>query len=281
MGEPTLEKLEQAFYDMLAALETRPDKILILGGWLVSHVYPRFLWRLPRLDAQVTTTDLDIGVLESGPRAYDPQVIALLSKNPMFTVDRVTGKTGKCDDEFARVHWKDGKLVVPMDFITSFYVSDDTWNRFLGKGLSLSRLDGLEILLDNTIPVDVKSGARKFRISVPDPAAFVFHKCAVSMTQRGEDNPKKFKDLFVAWWVLFHAPDRDEILNRMKQFKEIDYMTLMRENLLKFVGAPNKLGYAKLRPFLTDQWDAATIDRNLRSVFDDLMKALEIHAGGR
>ena len=61
--------MEKGFLDTLAAIEDGLDKIMIVGGWC-PYLYAKYLWRkeIPNIP---TTTDIDLGVLETGSLRFD------------------------------------------------------------------------------------------------------------------------------------------------------------------------------------------------------------------
>ena len=58
------QTMEKGFLDTLLAIEDSLDKIIIVGGWC-PYLYAKYLWR-KEIRNIPTTTDIDLGVLETG-----------------------------------------------------------------------------------------------------------------------------------------------------------------------------------------------------------------------
>ena len=73
----------------------------------------------------------------------------------------------------------------------------------------MSRLEYFDFLLRHAAEVNLKRGGSEYVLRVPEPSAFVCHKCA-TFTDR-IDRQKMAKDLYYAYFVLRYAPDPDKI----------------------------------------------------------------------
>jgi hypothetical protein len=146
------------FFELLTAVGPGAEKLVVLGGWLPAFLYPR-LWGAPPEEIMMTK-DLDLGVLDTGGRYFEPRVLDLLLRSPHFK----TAPLYPGEENPVQVFWKDPrrKTTVRLDFLMDQNVSDDTRNRFLGSSLSVARLDALDVLLDHRISMVVEHEGASF-----------------------------------------------------------------------------------------------------------------------
>lgn len=263
MADVPLASMEKALHRTLEALGPALDKIVLVGGW-VPFLYQKYLWRSAREDIPLTQ-DIDLGVRDAGPEARAEKVGALLRRAGFAEEPIHEG-----EETPVQFLWKEGPMEVKIDFITSFQTPDDTWSRFLGTDVSWARLDVFEILLKNNIPVSIEGRL----VTIPSPEAFLYHK-GITFANRMEESPKRFKDLYWVWWLLSAHPDPAELTRRVASFKDNEYFEAFRDNLKEYVGDPTHPGYAGLKPFLSRFGDPASIQRQLRRIFDPLLAAIQ------
>ncbi|MBI5063644.1 MAG: AAA family ATPase [Desulfatitalea sp.] len=103
-----------------------------------------------------------------------------------------------------------------LDFIVPAGAGDAAVGRFLGREIAVSKLDDFKFLLENTVEIPLKRGAKVFGLRCPKPSAFVLHKCA-TFTDR-DDPQKKAKDLYYAYFVLRHTPGPEELLTELRAY---------------------------------------------------------------
>jgi len=115
--------MEEGFLDTLGAIGDGLDKIIIVGGWC-PYLYAKYLWRkeIPNIP---TTTDMDIGVLETGSLGFEQTVYEKLLAAGL-AVERIY------DEEPFPIEfvYKKKEFEMKVEFITSFLTTDDTLNRF-------------------------------------------------------------------------------------------------------------------------------------------------------
>ncbi|MCK5242366.1 hypothetical protein KAR34_07930 [bacterium] len=181
-----MEEMEKQFIDTLNSLKEKLDDLVIVGGWCPC-IYSEYLWK-KKLKIP-STLDIDFGVEETGVKNFETTVYDDLRKSG-YMYERLYEEE-EIPGEFYN---KKGNTSIKIEFITSFYTSDDTLNKFLGRGLACNRIDAFEMLLENYVMVDIEG----LKVKVADPATYMFHK-GISFVMRGEELKKK-KDLFCMYF---------------------------------------------------------------------------------
>jgi hypothetical protein len=255
---PNLEGLETQFLDALATLQDALENIVIVGGWC-PYLYAKHLWKksLPNIP---TTLDIDLGVLETGSQAY-PQTVYDKLKQEGFAMERIYA------DEAEPVEFvsQRGKVELKLEFITSFYTSDDTLNRFLGRGLACNRLDAFEILLEHARVIEIEHQGRRLRVRTPDPAAFMFHKGISFVARSGEY--KQAKDLFYLYFIFKYHPQPAELMQKLTQFQGHEFFANFAGNVREYLADYSCPGYGMIGKFLGVSLDP-------RSVYADIKRDL-------
>lgn len=184
--------LEDGFFKTLFAIESRLDRIVIVGGWC-PYLYARYLWRreIPNIP---TTTDIDLGVLETGPRRFDPTVYDRLKKAGL-AVERIYDK----EPEPIEFVYKKKEVELKVEFITSFETSDDTLNRFLGRPLACNRIEAFEILLEDPIPLNLRHSGKSLRLSIPRPETFLSSPSSIK-SLKPPLRPPRFQEIVTSKW---------------------------------------------------------------------------------
>jgi hypothetical protein len=254
--------MENQFLDTLAVLHEALEKIMVVGGWC-PYLYAKHLWKkkLPNIP---TTLDIDLGVTETGSRFF-PQTVYDKLKIEGFAMERIYTEEAEPIEFISR----QGNVDLKLEFITSFLTTDDTLNRFLGKQLACNRIEAFEILLENIIALEIEHQGRRFKVPVPDPAAFLFHK-GISFVMRG-DEYKREKDLFYLYFIFKYHPNQAELLAKLAEFKRYDLYGNFAENLQEYFGDYNQPGFAIIRKFLGDTVDARSVYAEIRKDLKALM----------
>lgn len=255
----------RALRDTLTALDESLAKLVLVGGWL-PFIYCNFLWKVPAVDIP-TTTDIDLGVQETGPLRYALTVFqrlrqAGLAMEPIY-------KKEKIPVQF--IYKKDG-LQVRIDFITSHDTSDDTRDRFLGTEVSWNRIDVFEVLLKSPVRIDISLEGARFSINAPTPASFFFHKGIIFSSR--SDATKKAKDLYTVFWGLKFCPEPENLIKELLDFQNHEYFESFQQNLKKYLGDSSKPGYLLLRPFLQTWLPEKDINTEIKNVFQPLFAAI-------
>ena len=257
------KKIENGFLDTLGAMEDRLDKIVVVGGWC-PYLYARYFWsrEIPNIP---TTIDIDLGVLETGPKRFDPTIYNQL-KEAGLAVERIYDK----EPEPIEFIYKKKDIELKVEFITSFETSDDTLNRFLGTPLACNRIEAFEILLENPAHISVKHAGRNLKLNIPRPETFLYHK-GVTFVMRSEQ-AKRDKDLFYLYFILKFCPDRAEVLEALKPYKKHESFKSFQLNLKRYLSDVSKDGYLMLRPFVRRWVEEKKINQEIEEVFGPLLR---------
>lgn len=173
-----LGKIESLFFKILEDLTNYLDNLTLVGGWM-PYVYSKFLWN--NLVVQpVTTVDIDFGFGNITTKVYPKTIFEILSKLDY------TERHPQMDRLYPVVLCKEGKI--PIDFITSPEINAKTIERFMGKQMSVNKIENFDFLLEHKIPIDVNNGINKaiHRIYCPSPSAFLYHKAATFIDREDE-----------------------------------------------------------------------------------------------
>jgi hypothetical protein len=258
--------MEAQFLDALAALQGALEKIVIVGGWC-PYLYAKHLWKktLPNIP---TTLDIDLGVLETGSQGY-PQTVYDQLKEEGFAMERIYA------DEAEPVEFvsHQGNVDLKIEFITSFYTSDDTLNRFLGRQLACNRIDAFEILLEHPLVLDVEHRGKRLRIRTPDPAAFLYHKGISFVMRSGEY--KLAKDLFYLYFIYKYHPYPDDLRRKLADFRGHELFAQFAGNVREYLEDYSRPGYALIRPFLGEGVDPRSVYTEIRRDLADLLELVK------
>lgn len=255
------QTMEKGFVDTLSAIEDSLDKIIIVGGWC-PYLYAKYLWRkeIPNIP---TTTDIDLGVLETGSQRFDRTIYDKLSAAGL-AVERIY------DDEPQPIEfvYKKNELEMKVEFITSFQTTDDTLNRFVGSPLACNRIEAFEILLEDPAHIDIKHSGKNLHLSIPKPATFLYHK-GITFVMRSYE-PKRDKDLSYIYFILKFCPEAKALLEDLARFKKHELFKSFRANLKKYLGDVSKPGYKMLRPFVRRWVEEKKINQEIKEIFDPI-----------
>lgn len=257
--------LEKGFFDTLLAIENSLNKIIIVGGWC-PYLYAKYLWQkeIPNIP---TTTDIDLGVLETGSQRFDHTLYDQL-KEAGLAVERIYDQ----EPEPVEFVYKKKELELKVEFITSFETSDDTLNRFLGTQLACNRIEAFEILLQHPAYVSVKASGKTLSLSIPKPEAFLYHK-GITFVMRS-DEAKRDKDLFYVYFVLKFAPNQRALLDALKDFKTHELFKSFKQNLKEYLGDVAKPGYLMLRPFVRRWVEEKKVNQEIQEIFGLLFREI-------
>lgn len=257
------EAMEIGFLDTLLAIQDSLDKIMIVGGWC-PYLYARYLWRkeIPNIP---TTTDMDLGVLETGSQKFDRTIYDKLSAAGL-AVERIYEEEPQ-PIEF--VYKKKG-LEMKVEFITSFETTDDTLNRFLGSRLACNRIEAFEILLENPAGINVKHSGKDLHLNIPQPETFLYHKAITFVMRSGE--AKRDKDLSYVYFILKFCPNPKALLEALARYKKHELFESFRTNLREYLADVGKPGYQMLRPFVRRWVEEKKINQEIQEVFTPLLQ---------
>jgi len=181
----------------LRVLEPYLDQIVIVGGW-VPFLY-RTYGQMPSQNPLVRTMDIDLAV----PRT--------LPERGLLTVDDLLSEAGYK----ARLYGSESTIVkyelpgsaAEVEFVTAEIGRSGKPTLQVQRGLSAQKLRHVEILLENTVTIQVSEVIDKKRVrlavKVPSPAAYVYQK-GLTLRLRGE---KAAKDLYYIFDFLDSSPE--------------------------------------------------------------------------
>lgn len=224
MRSPDIKEFEEVFLKIMSDLRQYLCHFVLVGGWL-PYLYSKYLWKnlsvLP-----VSTLDIDIGVEEVKPPWRNKSLFSKF-KNLRYKLEPIYDK-----EQIPLVPvYEDRRrnLQIRIEFITSFYVSDDTVNKFLGKEIAIHRIEEFEWLLSNVVELKIPYKNQTIKLNLPQPHIFLFHK-GLTFTMR-EDEIKEAKDLYYLYYVLRFHPDYEELVNNIKLLKGKEVFGIFIQNL--------------------------------------------------
>ncbi|GEM_PF-705382 len=212
-GYPTEKLLRKVIDDLSDFL----PHLVLVGGWIPylykQHIWPEELTAKRRGEGVlhaatvVTTTDMDFGVTliaYSGKESIADHVRMLGYGERHLYSDKMSSPfvpiaKGKNDNEKAEV-----------EFITVLDPPPHVHEKLVGKEILLNKLRDFGILLENTRRIEFFSQ----KVQIPTEATFVFHKLLTFVLRENED--KKRKDLYYAYFMLRFCPDKTRLVNEVK-----------------------------------------------------------------
>lgn len=199
---------EESFYQVLEDLRDHLESLTLVGGW-VPFVYARHLWKTETAHL-VTTADIDFGLTGQAPASSHRTIFETLSKLDYREHHMDIGRL------WPVVFYKDGK--VPVEFISDFAMKTKAIAAIVGPEIHVNKLEGFEFLMRNRFGVRLGSMSHVKTLYCPRPSAFLFHKLA-TFTMREED-VKKAKDLYYAYFVLRYVPDIASVYREVQEYWE-------------------------------------------------------------
>jgi hypothetical protein len=215
-GYPTEKLLRKVIDDLSDFL----PHLVLVGGW-IPYLYKQHIWPEESIGKNwgdgalqattvVSTTDMDFGVTliaYPGKESIADRVRKLGYGERHASMDRmipfVPIAKGKDDNEKAEV-----------EFITVLNPPKHIHEKLVGKEIKLNTVRHFEILLENARKIVFFSQ----NVSIPTEAAFVFHKLLTFVLRENED--KKRKDLYYAYFMLRFCPDKARLVGEVKNLIE-------------------------------------------------------------
>jgi len=259
------EKIEAVFFDVLYDLRDYLEDLTLVGGWM-PYVYSRFLWSNLTVNA-ITTIDIDFGFGGSKPKTYPETIFDTLS--PLDYKERHI----QMDRLYPVVLYKQGKI--PVEFITFPDIKDEIINKFVGRQISINKIEKFDFLLEHKIPVLLKDKTRKtsYKIYCPKPSAFLYHKLT-TFIERG-NMQKRAKDLFYVYFVLRYAPHAEVIIKEASGYKQSGYFKEIPENLDKYFGRKTSEGCLMVEKENGSDEFIYDLRQDIFERFENLRKALK------
>lgn len=254
--------MEKGFLDTIAAIGDSLDKIMIVGGWC-PYLYAKYLWHreIPNIP---TTTDIDLGVLETGSQRFDRTIYDTLLAAGLAVERIYDGEPQPI--EFV---YKKKELEMKVEFITSFQTTDDTLNRFLGSSLACNRIEAFEILLENPAKINLRHSGKDLPLNLPTPETFLYHK-GITFVMRSYE-PKRDKDLAYVYFILKFCPTTGALIKALSQYRNHELFESFRANLREYLGDVSKPGYKMLRPFVRRWVEEKKINQEIREIFNPVL----------
>lgn len=260
----SLEKAEQVLYDTLALLGESLEKMVLVGGWC-PFLYAKYLWKIP-IGNIPSTTDIDLGVRETGSLRYHPTVYERLSNQGYQMIPVFDGEPEPADFAF-----EEKVLSMKVEFLSSWDLSDDTTERFLGRKVACHRIEAFEVLLQNpTLELTFSHSDKPIMVRVPEPATYVYHK-GITFIQR-QNKDKLEKDLRYIFHVLEMCPDRDALIKKVAAWKGTDYFHMFQKNIKSYFGKAGAKGFQALRRQFAGTRDPRSLDREISMAFGPMLQ---------
>lgn len=213
------EDFESDFFRFAEALKPFDESVVIVGGWL-PFLYTKYYWKNLKEEI-VFTKDIDLGVRYFFRKNYAETLeesFRRLSFPEMPASDAEA--TPVCF--FLK---KDALGEIPIDVISAD-PDPGQFQRMTGKNIEvINSLDNFDILLNpqNTMTLPCVFEGKLFSLSVPHPAAYLFHK-GISFDERSQKpgSTHKFqKDLWSIFFVLWNTPEsfKKDTFQKIAAFK--------------------------------------------------------------
>ena len=219
-----IKRLELLFFEVLQDLKDYLGDLTLVGGWL-SYVYSNFLWH--NLEAQaVTTVDIDFGFGGNETKPHSKTIFEVLSSLNYKERHLRIGKM------YPVVLYKQGEI--PIDFITSPKTKDKLVKELVGKQIVINKIDKFDFLLENIIPITVRTEREKtsYKVQCPKPSAFLYHKGSTFIDR--EDKLKQAKDLHYMYFILRYTPNLDIILAEVAEYKKKGYFIDISKDIKRY-----------------------------------------------
>jgi len=219
-----IKQLELLFFEVLQDLKDYLDDLTLVGGWL-SYVYSKFLWH--NLEAQaVTTVDIDFGFGGSKTKPHSKTIFEVLSSLNYKERHLRIGKM------YPVVLYKQGEI--PIDFITSPKTKDKLVKELVGRQIVINKIDKFDFLLENRIPIRVRTEREKigYIIQCPKPSAFLYHKGSTFIDR--EEKLKQAKDLHYMYFILRYTPNLEIVLSEIAEYKKKGYFIDISKNIKRY-----------------------------------------------
>ncbi len=215
---------ETIFYEILEDLKEHLDVLTLVGGW-VPFVYARHVWHLS-ISNLVTTADIDFGV-SVGPSSTMGRTVYETLSSLNYRERHV--RIGRL---WPVVFYRGGKI--PVEFIADFRSDLKAIAGALGPQIHLNRIEGFGFLLENRMMARMKTRAGGHRLFCPKPAAFLYDKLGTFSSR--ENELKKAKDLFYAYFVLRFSPDLPELYRQVRLYQKQGIFPHIQSDLRSFFG---------------------------------------------
>jgi len=213
---------ERVFYKILGDLKEYLSVLTLVGGW-VPFVYARHVWDLSTSNL-LTTADIDFGVSANTTLSKGRTVYETLSS---LDYQERHVRLGRL---WPVIFYQGGKI--PVEFIADSRSNLNAIAGTLGPQVHLNQVQGFLFLLANRTLVRMKIRGKVLMIFCPKPAAFLYDKLGTFSSR--ENEPKKAKDLYYAYFVLRYSPDRAEPVRQLRLYEKMHIFPHIGSELRSF-----------------------------------------------
>ena len=157
----------------------------------------------------LATSDIDLGISRFVERA------------PSKTIyERLSTKYGEhhisMDRMFPIVFHLEN---VEIHFISTEDMPKTVIEKLVGRQVAVSKVEYFNVLLSNRIAVNiVDNKANRYKIYIPKPSAYIYHKGLTFINREYED--ERAKDLHYIYYILRFCPNLNEIISELKKLKK-------------------------------------------------------------
>lgn len=216
-----MTKQEKIFFQVLSDIKEFLENLILVGGW-VPYIYAKFLWKgISKMP--LATADIDLGVS------------AMTKKFPSKSIyQKLSSKYGEHHISMDRLfpvvlHLEN----VEIHFISSEDLPKEIAHKLVGRQINIDKVEHFDILLNNRITVDViDNKTNRYRLHIPTPAAFIYHK-GLTFTDRQFDDAKA-KDLHYIYYILRFCLNPNELISDLIKFKKHKSFSNFKANLTKY-----------------------------------------------
>ena len=208
----SFDELETLFLKLLADIEDFLPYLVLVGGW-VPNFYIKYLWK-NLVVPPIVTTDIDFGLSqESGKEIFNESIYKRLSRlkyrERHLNMDRMFPVVPILSSQT-------NSTKILIEFISSSDVTQEYIEALVGKEIIVNKIENFHILMSDYIEIQIgrQSGLKPFKIKIPPPYLFLFHKAITFITR--EDESKIAKDLFYAYYILRFHPNKEKLLSEVK-----------------------------------------------------------------
>lgn len=210
-----MDRAETIFFQVLSDIKDYLNNLILVGGW-VPYIYVKYLWEGIKT-MPLATTDIDLGINTT------------VRKVPVKTIyERLSTKYGQHHFSMDRIF----PIVFHLENVEIHLISTEDMpkqaiEKLVGRQVHVSKVEYFEVLLNNQITVNViDNKSNKYKLYIPKPFAFIYHKGLTFVNREYEDT--KAKDLHYIYYILRFCPNLDEVVSELKQFKK-------EKNFTKFI----------------------------------------------
>lgn len=262
MGE--MDPYIKAFHETLLALgQENLDNLIIVGGWC-PYLYAEYLWKrelpFPR------TLDIDFAVKNFTPDRFSEPVYRKLLK-----ANLIPTKSDVDDENRIQFRYLEGKILVPIDFITAPAILPRGQKRRSTPYVACDAIDEVAFAMRcPPIRQTIEYMGKKLVLQICSPAAFIVVK-GLLVEHRTNTN-KTVKDLGSIAFMLQYAPDPEGIIAELKSFKNDEAVKEFRTIIKKLFGSRSGRGTKMLEPTYRE-WGIgeADIRRTIEAAFGPLL----------